>query len=96
MGQPSNGQIADMYLQLLRPPNTAPPPAAITMFSTRENVSMKAIGFGDGPNLPYIQSLLEIMGDRGELLTAIDGVQLVSSFVQAAAELSHTGRRKVR
>ena len=70
--------------------------SAITMFSTRENVSMKAIGFGDGPNLPYIQSLLEIMGDRGELLTAIDGVQLVSSFVQAAAELSHTGRRKVR
>ena len=55
---------------------------------------MKAIGFGKDCNVLHLRALMAGMHERGEYLAAIDGVQLVESFEAAAAELSHTGRRR--
>ena len=74
--------------------NAARASQAISDLYGNPNVSMKAIGFGTGCNVLHLRALMAGMHERGEYLAAIDGVQLVESFEAAAAELSHTGRRR--
>ena len=74
--------------------NAARASQAISDLYGNPSVSMKAIGFGKDCNVLHLRALMAGMHERGEYLAAIDGVQLVESFEAAAAELSHTGRRR--
>ena len=68
--------------------------ASVDALRQDENESMKAIGFGSGCDAANLQSIASQFSERGGYLAAIDGVQLVESFVATAAVLCHTGGRR--